>query len=134
MDASTLQMLGMLTSVVGKVGGGIAEARAHQISAKATKEKAQYEEEKHRKELKYLMGRQRLLYAKAGVDPGAGSPLAFIAYTAAEGEREAAMIRIGGEAEAEKEKAKGRAALTKGLTGGISSFLTGMEKFYAKQG
>ena len=53
------------------------------------RQEGKYEEAASRERLKKLMGTQRSLYAKAGVDISSGSPLLMLAETAAEGEMEA---------------------------------------------
>lgn len=61
-------------------------------NAAAMDANATLEEDAARKRLKLLMGSQRALYAKAGVDLSTGSPLTVLAATAYEGEKEAKQI------------------------------------------
>jgi len=70
----------------------IADADANEV-----KRKAVYEESQARTRLRSLMGTQRALYAKAGVDLSEGSPLLVLADTAARGEEDLAYIREGGD-------------------------------------
>jgi len=133
MSAITLSSLSTVASVAGTVvsaygqyGKGKAEQRAYEYNAEVALQKSKFEEEASRKKSKYLLGKQRLLYAKAGVDISAGSPLAMMAYTAGEAEKEAQMIGWGGETEAEKQRMYGKAAARAGEIGGISTFLTGL--------
>ena len=81
---------------------------------------AAYEEKKFRKGGERLKARQRALYAKAGVTPE-GSPLEVMEQTAVELEKDALMIRRGGElgyqrytAQAGLERMAGRSALLRG--------------------
>jgi hypothetical protein len=96
--------------VMAGVGTGLSAYSSYQ-EGKAAKREAEYnaalsdqeaaariaqgkEEEKlHREDLKRLMARQYVLYAKAGVDPTSDSPLLVAAYTMKEGEKEAIKIR-----------------------------------------
>lgn len=129
---SGLSLATSAVSGIGQVIAGRAEKKVYEENAKVALQKAAYEEEKSRKRTKYLLGTQRTLYAKAGVDISSGSPLAFGIYTASEGEKEALMERWGGEVEAKKQERYGRAAMQKGITGGISTFLTGAERAYKR--
>ena len=81
---------------------------------------AAYEEKKFRKGGERLKARQRALYAKAGVTPE-GSPLEKMEQTEYELEKDALMIRRGGQlgyqrytAEATLERMAGRSALLRG--------------------
>lgn len=71
---------------------GVLQQRILERQAQATEYETQYAEEQSRLKTKQILGRQRVLYAKAGVDISSGSPLEIMASTAAEGEREALMI------------------------------------------
>ena len=110
-------------SILGAVGGGISaygqiqsakvesaaykyNASINEADAVAARRKADYEEKESRKRLQALMGTQRTLYAKAGVDLSSGSPLLVLAETAAEGEEEAMNIRWGGDVAVAEEKNK----------------------------
>ena len=76
---------------------------------------------------------QKTLYAKSGVDITEGSPMLTILSTIEEGEKEAEMIRYGGEvaagkslAEARLQRMYGSMARKSGTIGATSTFLTGL--------
>jgi len=107
---------------------GVLANRIKEREAQAVEYEAQYAEEQSRKKTKQLMGRQRVLYAKAGVSLGEGSPLEIMASTAGEGEREALMIRRQGTEQAKLlrwygkvAKKAGRMAFYSGMTSGTIS-------------
>jgi hypothetical protein len=81
-------------------------------------------------ELKFesLMGRQRSLYAKAGVDITSGSPLLILADTAMQASEETGRITESGESQAALQRFYGRMAETSSTTGAFSTFLTGLGK------
>lgn len=108
-------------------------ARVSEANAAAIEQKTVYEEQQSRDRLKRLMGTQRALYAKAGVDISSKSPLLVLADTAAEGEKEARMIKYGGDVEATQQKNQARlqrlygsSAYSSGLIGAGSTFFSGM--------
>ncbi len=108
-------------------------AKVSEANAEAIKAKAAYEEDISRDKLKRLMGTQRALYGKAGVDISSGSPLLVLADTAAQGEKEALAIRYGGDVEATQQKNQarlqrlyGKSAYSSGLIGAGSTFFSGM--------
>ena len=74
------------------------------------------------------MGRQRALYAKAGVDITTGSPLLILADTAMQAQIESERIRRAGQSEAEIQRYYGRLAASSGKTQAFSTFLTGLGK------
>lgn len=99
--------------------------------AKASRQSAEYEAGRKRKETERLLGRQRALYSKAGVT-FEGSPLLLMEETAAEGEIDALMIQREGklrasryQSEAELSRMKGSAAQRAGYWGAGSTLLTG---------
>ncbi len=102
-------------------------------NAEAARKKAAYEEEIQRDKLKKIMGRQRTLYAKAGVNIDEGSPLLMLMETAEEAERDAQAIRYGGDVAATQMLNQGRMAAFQGeqaykagMIGAGSTFLTGL--------
>jgi hypothetical protein len=133
-----MEIIVMSSVVSGFSGGmqsyaeGILQGRMYERQAEAVGTEAAYAEEQSRKQTKQLLGRQRSLYAKAGVSIGEGSPLEIIASTAGEGEREALMIRREGEEEkkllrwyAKIARKAGRMAFYSGMTSGTVG-LSGM--------
>lgn len=102
-----------IVSAVGNYQSAKAEVAAYRFNARinaadavAARTKSDYEEKQSRKKLITLMGSQRALYAKAGVDLSSGSPLLVLANTAAEGEEEAQNIRWQGDVEVASHKNK----------------------------
>jgi hypothetical protein len=124
-------MSGMVSGMSGgfqAYGEGILQKRILERQAQATEYEAQYAEEQSRTRTKQLLGRQRALYAKAGVDISSGSPLEIMASTAGQGEREALMIQRQGKEQAKMlrwygkvAKIAGKRAGQAGTTGGIMS-------------
>ncbi|MDD2657193.1 MAG: hypothetical protein PHD04_00845 [Candidatus Pacebacteria bacterium] len=108
-------------------------ARISENDALAAKEKAEYDAETSAREFKRLMGRQKALYAKAGVDITEGSPLLMMAYQAEEAERDRQAILFGGKTASQSalDKARlfrleGSNAATAGNISAGSTFLTGL--------
>ena len=96
--------VGVGVSAYGQYQSGQAQEKAYKQQANiaeqdaaAERKKALYEEQQARFRLKQLIGTQKTLYAKAGVDLASGSPLMVLADTAARGEEDAMMIRYGGD-------------------------------------
>jgi len=113
---------------------GELQKRINERQAQATEYETAYAEEQSRLSTKKLLGRQRVLYAKAGVDISSGSPLEIMASTAGQGEREALMIRRQGTEQAKMlrwygkvAKKAGRMAFYSGMTSGtLSGIQTGL--------
>lgn len=108
-------------------------ARINEENARAVKEKTTLEEEQSRERTKRLIGHQRTLYAKAGVNLSSGSPLLTFAETAAEGEEESMAIRAGGNVAGNQElnqetlnRFYGNNAFTAGKIGAATTFLSGL--------
>ena len=124
-------MSGMVSGMSGgfqSYAEGMLQGRIKEREAQATEYEAQYAEEQSRLSTKKLMGRQRVLYAKAGVDISSGSPLEIMASTAAQGEREALMIRRQGTEQAKMlrwygkvARKAGRMAFYSGMASGAAS-------------
>jgi hypothetical protein len=120
--------------IQGRKAAGEAQEQA-ELNAGAAKKKAQFEEEQARLRLRRLIGSQRALYAKAGVDLSSGSPLLTLTQTEEEGQRELEMIRMGGNVDIRKQMSQariygqqGRTALLGGVMQGTSTFLSGLGK------
>lgn len=144
---TTLAIAGLATSLV---GAGLsaygqyrqgeaqqeaynANAKVAEENAKAAKESSAWEEQQSRLRLTRLMGTQRTLYAKAGVDLSSGSPLMVLADTAAKGAEEVQAIRYGGDVaatqqlnQARLDRMYGKNAYNAGMIGAGSTFLTGL--------
>jgi len=119
-------MAGTALSAFGQYQQGQAQAAASEYNAEAAEQKGKYEESQARLRLRHLLGTQRALYGKAGVDITSGSPLLVMADTAAKGEMEALNIRRGYQTEAGLDRFYGKQYKRAGLIGGASSFLTGL--------
>jgi septal ring-binding cell division protein DamX len=65
-------------------------------AAKAARQKAGYDEQRHRESIQKLLSAQRALYGKSGLEMS-GSPLLVMEDTAGEGELDALAIRYGGD-------------------------------------
>jgi hypothetical protein len=71
--------------------------------AEAARQKAAFDAETSREKYARLMGRQRALYSKSGVDITSGSPLLLLADQAYEAERDKQAILYSGEVSATKD-------------------------------
>jgi len=105
---------------------GQAQQAAYDYNANVTLEQMKEHEETSEAQYANLMGRQRALYAKAGVDITSGSPLLIAAFTAAQATEEQQRIQYSGETEADLERYYGKVAASSATTGAMSTFLTGL--------
>ena len=102
-----VEIVGAMTRVGGQIYAGVSESqaagenkrRAEELAAASTK-RANYEAELKRAEGRRLVATQKVRYAKAGVQVGEGSPLAVMAQTMTDIEKDALMIEEGGRVEA----------------------------------
>lgn len=138
--ALATSLVGTGLSAYGQYRQGQAQQQAYEYNAKvaeanaeAQKTETTYEEQQSHERLRRLMGTQRTLYAKAGVDLSSGSPLLVLAETAAEGAEEIQAIRYGGDVAATKElnqarldRMYGKNTYNAGMIGAGSTFLTGL--------
>lgn len=113
-------------SGIAQYKAGQAEKAADEYNADVILRKMAEDEAASRAEFSRLMGRQRSLYAKAGVDISSGSPLLVLADTAMKEETEAQRIRKAGTDQANLQRYYGRVAAYRGKVSGISTFLTGL--------
>ena len=125
---SGIGALSSLVSGFAQMQGGQAQQGAYNYNANITRqnmmEKAEYTTDKYTA----LIGRERSLYAKAGVDISSGSPLLVAMDTAANETSEVGRIRQAGMEEASLEEFYGREAAFSGTMGGIGTFLSGLTK------
>jgi hypothetical protein len=133
MDAATIQgIYSGISAVSGAASAfsqyqkGVAERDAYNYNANATIMKMNQEIAASSSNFSRLMGRQRSLYAKAGVDISSGSPLLVLADTAMQGAEEAERIKLSGESGAAIQRWSGETAAYAGKIGGISTFLTSL--------
>lgn len=96
-------------------------------------QKAEYDAESSSQKFKILMGKQRALYAKAGVDMTSGSPLLVMSFQAEQAERDRQAILLAGKTAAESDSSRaglfrmtGESAQTAGYITGGSTFLTSL--------
>jgi hypothetical protein len=106
-----MSFIGSFISAKGSRDEGIAKSTAYKYNAAineqnavAARIKSDWEEEQSRERTRKLLGTQRALYAKAGVDLSSGSPLLVLAETASEGEEEAQYIKWGGDVAVAEQK------------------------------
>jgi len=121
-----MAVAGTALSAYSQYRSGKEQKEAYDYNAALELHKAAYEERKSRRETRQLLGRQKALYAKAGVDIASGSPLLSLIDTVEQGEEEAQMIRQRGISAYDINKRYGEEAETAGKVGAISSFLTGV--------
>jgi len=118
---------------INQVIGGISQFKSGQLqeqlynyNAEKILESGKAEQESAEAEYARLMGRQRSLYAMAGVDIASGSPLLAMTMTAMEKEKSLFDIRKKAEAEANIQRFYGRMARRKGTTTGLASIFKGI--------
>ena len=138
--APYIAVAGTAVSVVGQIQQGkqqekIAEYNAAiaEQEAVAASKKAAFDADASARRFKVLMGKQRALYAKAGVDIASGSPLLLLTAQAEEAERDRQSILFGGQVASTQRtnqaglfRLKGSQARTASRIGAGSTFLTGL--------
>ncbi|MGA2160058.1 MAG: hypothetical protein ABSG90_12710 [Dehalococcoidia bacterium] len=121
---SGMGLAGGTVGAVAQYKKGQAESAAYDYNANVALEKMREESEASTAKFSNLMGRQRSLYAKAGVDITKGSPLLILADTAMQAEEEQERIKYAGETSATLQKYYGDVASYAGTTGAMGTFLT----------
>jgi hypothetical protein len=136
--AVAMTAIGTGVSAYGQIQQGKSQAAQAEYNAKLAKrnaksarESAEYEARQKRRGTARLIGRQRALYAKAGVTME-GSPLDVLQETAAQGEMDALMIERGYaqqeaayKSQSELAKMRARNYRQQGYFGAGSTLLTG---------
>lgn len=136
--------VGAGVSAYGQYQSGQAQAKAYKQQAAIAdadaiteKKKSEYEEGQARLRLRQLIGTQKTLYAKAGVDLSSGSPLLVLADTQARGEEDLRMIRYGGDVEVARQRNQaslarfyGSQSSKAGTIGAFGSGLSGLSNAY----
>jgi hypothetical protein len=129
----TMQLMNMGFGAATSALSGIAQwkegsAQRDMFDRNADIELQKMEEERAISQQKYsqLSGRQRILYAKAGVDIGSGSPLLVMMDTAMEQEIADSRIEKAGKDRASMLRLYGDQAAYSGKQAGISTWLTGI--------
>jgi len=137
--------VGVGMSAYGQYQSGQAQEKAYKFNAAiaeqdaaAERKKADYEEGQARLRLRQLIGTQRTLYAKAGVDLASGSPLMVLADTAARGEEDLEMIKYGGDVSVARQRNQaslqlfyGKQSRTAGTIGAFGTAAAGFSQAYA---
>ena len=108
-------------------------ARIAERDSLAAQQKAEYDAESSTEKFKSLLGRQRALYAKAGVDITEGSPLLMMSFQAEQAEKDRQAILYAGKTQSQSDIDKanlfrftGGRAETAGYISGGSTFLSGL--------
>jgi len=136
--------VGVGVSAYGQYQSGQAQEKAYKFNAAiaeqdaaAERKKADYEEGQARLRLRQLIGTQRTLYAKAGVDLSSGSPLMVLADTAARGEEDLQMIKYGGDVAVAQQRNQaslarfyGKQTSQAGTIGAFGSAASGLSSAY----
>ena len=108
-----------------------------ELDAAAAKKKAEYDAETSATQFKELMGKQRALYAKAGVDISSGSPLLTMSFQAEQAEKDKQAILYQGKTAEQSSLTRaslfrdsGSDSQTAGYISGGSTFLSGLANTY----
>jgi hypothetical protein len=123
---SAFQLAGSIWSGKAQMKAGAMEQEAYDYNAFMAIEKGKQEQEASERKFSALMGEQRSLYAKAGVDISSGSPLLVMADTAMREREEAQRIKQSAESEATLLRKYGKIARFTGRAQGISTILSGI--------
>jgi hypothetical protein len=115
-------------SAYGQYEQGKDQQAAYDYKAQITLDKMKEDMQASEEEFSSLMGRQRSLYAKAGVDIGSGSPLLVMMDTARKEALAQQRIKRGGTQQAELQRYSGRIAGYTGTMDAMSTFMTGLGK------
>ena len=114
-----------------------ANAALERQNAEAARRKAEYDAERSALEWKQLMGRQKALYAKAGVDITSGSPLLTLAFESEQAEKDRQAILYSGRtaeasanARASLYEKTGNDAYKSSYIAAGGTFLSGVAKAY----
>lgn len=124
-----IEIINTITETGGQISAGVSESQAAEENkeraealAVATTRRSAYEAELKRREGRRLVSTQKTRYAKAGVQPE-GSPLAVMAQTMTDIEKDAMMIEEEGRVEAggyRHEASLYKRQATQSLWGGIA--------------
>lgn len=112
-------LLGLLA--LGQVATGVAGLRAGERQADFQEDLAQADRDDRRLQARRLLARQRVAFAKSGVNVDTGTPLDVQADTAAQ--EELAILRAGlpFDVRAERFRTEGRSALIGGISSGFTT-------------
>lgn len=124
--SGALKLFGSFMTAEAQRKAGSQQQDAYNLQAQIEKDKGKVAENNERAKLQQLLASQRALYAKAGVDMASGSPLAVMAFTAQEGEKDALNIRVDAQNESSMLKYYGRQAKAAGKMQGRMTMLNGL--------
>ncbi len=127
--ASILSLATRGMEAAGSISGAEKEAAAIKATGEQQQAQKEFEARKLEREKRVMAGRQRALYAKAGVDISAGSPLEVMAETAREYEADIEQTRNIGLLAYQSALKSAKAVKTAGLWKGGSTILTGASEF-----
>jgi hypothetical protein len=125
---SGMSAIGSSISAYSQYKSGQSQQAAYNYNAAIDTENMQEQLSSSDAKYQKLIGKQRTLYAAAGVDIASGSPLLTAAATAYTGAEEASYIEASGTEKANLEKYYGQQASDAGTTSAFSTFLTGLSK------
>ena len=116
-------------SAATSIAGGIAADRAAKSEAKFRKRLGAVEAEDRRRQTRRLIASQEVAFAKAGIDPGSGSPMDVLADTIAEEELQALRLKFSRDSQAESIRFQGKLALDSGISSGLGTVLGATNNF-----
>jgi hypothetical protein len=119
-------------SAASSIGAGATGYVTSRRNAKQLEEVGAIAEGEALRESAQLLARQRVAYAKAGVDVGSGTPLDVLSQTAEQEALSALRVRYGYERASYDERQAGTAALTGGLFEGATTALKVPKMTYRK--
>lgn len=118
-----------VASAGGAVYSGVQQKKAAEYnadvaeqSALAAQDKADYDEDMHRQNVRRIISSQRALYGKSGVDM-TGSPLLTLENTAGQGELDALAIKHGGAVEASQQRSSATLSRMQGKSAATGSYI-----------
>lgn len=106
-----LSIISGVASVVGAVSGlssGRSNARVSEEQAERERERTRIELQRHKRNVRRVVGEQQVQFVSAGVRGDSGSALDIVADTTSEAELDEKLIEVGGEARANFEESRAR--------------------------
>ncbi len=122
MSFDLITALGSLAGAGAQIGTGISAGKAFDRSASLSRQRGQQASADQIRAGKRLAGKQRALFAKAGVEQS-GSVLDVLAQTAADAQLNADRARAGFEQDAQDLESRGGTARTAGILGAGKTLL-----------
>ena len=115
---------GQVAKRAGQFNAEIAERDAEMAA-----QKADFEAKRSAEEYAILRGKQRVAYAKGGVDPSKGSPLLMLAWQAEQEKADEEAIRYGGETARQSALSRGAMSRYEGREAGRAGTLSAGSTF-----